>query len=284
MGKLYVVATPIGNLNDMTKRAIEVLENVDIILCEDTRHSLKLLNHYHIKKRLISYHKFNEEQRTKEIIEKLENNDIALITDAGTPCISDPGYILVKEAKEKNFEVLGVGGISAVITALSVSGINTDHFTFLGFFPRTTKEKLEFINKMKDSKVTTFIIYESPKRIIKTLEFLKENIEIKKVSVSSDLTKLHEKNYFGEIEKVLKELKENEKSDLGEYTIVIEITPKKEQKVNELSLEARLIDTMIKNNISLKESINLLNNKEIPKKEIYNASLKLKELLNKNDW
>jgi len=283
MGKLYVVATPIGNLNDMTKRAIEVLENVDIILCEDTRHSLKLLNHYHIKKRLISYHKFNEEQRTKEIIEKLENNDIALITDAGTPCISDPGYILVKEAKEKNFEVLGVGGISAVITALSVSGINTDHFTFLGFFPRTTKEKLEFINKMKDSKVTTFIIYESPKRIIKTLEFLKENIEIKKVSVSSDLTKLHEKNYFGEIEKVLKELKENEKSDLGEYTIVIEITPKKEQKVNELSLEARLIDTMIKNNISLKESINLLNNKEIPKKEIYNASLKLKELLNKND-
>jgi len=102
MGKLYVVATPIGNLNDMTKRAIEVLENVDIILCEDTRHSLKLLNHYHIKKRLISYHKFNEEQRTKEIIEKLENNDIALITDAGTPCISDPGYILVKEAKEKN--------------------------------------------------------------------------------------------------------------------------------------------------------------------------------------
>lgn len=282
MGKLYVVATPIGNLADITKRALEVLNSVDIILCEDTRHSLKLLNYYNIKKRLISYHKFNEVERTKEIINMLEDNDIALITDAGSPCISDPGYILVNNVKQKGFEVIGVGGISAVITALSVSGLNTDRFTFLGFFPRNNKERESFIETIINSDVTTFVVYESPKRIIKTLEFLNEKLEDVTLSVSSDLTKLHEKNYFGSIDKVLKDLRANDKSDLGEYTIVLE---KKEKEIvveESHTLEARLIDLMVKNSFSLKDAIEALNkDKNLHKKDIYDASLRLKELLKK---
>ena len=123
MNKLYVVATPIGNLQDISQRALDTLKEVDLILCEDTRHSLKLLNYYNIKNKLMSYHKFNEKEKTNEILNILKEKDVAIITDAGTPCISDPGYILIKSAKEHNIEVIGVGGISACITALSVSGI-----------------------------------------------------------------------------------------------------------------------------------------------------------------
>ena len=161
MGTLYVVATPIGNLNDMTKRAIETLKEVDIILCEDTRTSMKLLNNFNIKNKLMSYHKYNEQEQTKNIIKLLkQDKNIAIITDAGTPCISDPGYILVKGARENNITVIPIGGISALITALSASGIETDKFTFQGFFPRETKEKtklLEELNKTKTRKRTKHI-------------------------------------------------------------------------------------------------------------------------------
>ena len=160
MGTLYVVATPIGNLNDMTKRAIQTLKDVDIILCEDTRHSLKLLNHYEIKNKLISYHKFNEKERTQSIINYLkEDKQIAIITDAGTPCISDPGYILIKEARLNNINITPIGGISALITALSVSGLKSDNFTFYGFFPREQKDKKELIKNIKNININTFIFY-----------------------------------------------------------------------------------------------------------------------------
>ena len=281
MGTLYVVATPIGNLNDMTKRAIETLKEVDIILCEDTRTSLKLLNHFDIKNKLVSYHKFNEQEKTSSIIKDLkQNKNIALISDAGTPCISDPGYILVKKAREENINVIGIGGISAVITALSISGLNSDKFTFQGFFPRETKDKNKLIKELETSNINTHIFYESPKRIIKTLEYIKENLGNIKVSVSRELTKLHEKTYQGNIKEVLEELKTDEKSSLGEYTFIIEKEIKIEEKEN-LSIEALLIDKMIKNNISLKDAITLLNkeNDNLSKKDIYNASLNLKDIL-----
>ena len=160
MGTLYVVATPIGNLNDMTPRAVEVLKNVNLILCEDTRHSLGLLNYFNIKNRLMAYHKFNEKEKVNEIISYLKSgDDIALITDAGSPCISDPGYILVNEARKEGVNVIGVGGISAVITALSVSGLNTDSFSFYGFFPRENKEKDEFIKNIESTKSNLAVIY-----------------------------------------------------------------------------------------------------------------------------
>ena len=280
IGNLFIVATPIGNLSDITLRAIDTLKNVDIILCEDTRHSLKLLNHYEIKNKLISYHKFNEKERSSYIVSLLkEGKNIALISDAGTPCISDPGYILIKEVKDNNIPVIPVGGISAVVSALSVCGLNTDNFTFYGFFPKENKDKEELVNSIKKSDVNLFIFYESPKRIIKTLEYLFEKLGNIKISLSSDLTKLHEKNYYGSIEKVINELNDNEKSGLGEYTLIIEC-PKEEEIKESMSIEAMLIDVIIKNNITMKEAIEIVskNNKKISKKDIYNASLNIKNL------
>jgi len=283
MGNLYVVATPIGNLNDMTKRAIDTLKEVDIILCEDTRTSLKLLNYFEIKNKLVSYHKFNEMDKVDSVISDLKDGkNIALISDAGTPCISDPGYILVNKAREEGILVYGVGGISAFVTALSVSGLNTDKFTFMGFFPRENKDKNEVIDFIENSSVNTYVFYESPKRIIKTLEFIYQNLGNVKVCVSRELTKLHEVSYYGFIGEVLKQISNDDNYLKGEYTFVLEkeISIKKE---NEISIESLLINEIIKNNITLKEAISKLNseNSNFSKKEIYNAGLNLKEIVNK---
>ena len=281
MGTLFIVATPIGNLKDMTQRAIETLNKVDYILCEDTRNSIKLLNHFDIKNKLVSYHKFNETEKTNKVLKDLKNNkNIALISDAGSPCISDPGYILVKSAKESNIPVIGIGGISALITALSISGLDSNNFTFHGFFPRENKDKNKLIKEIENSNILTHIFYESPKRIIKTLEYLNTNLGNIKISVSKELTKVHEKNYYGSIDKVLDKLKNDEKATSGEYTFIIE-KEIKENKESSISIEALLVDQMIKENISLKEAINNLNTKydNLSKKDIYNASLNLKEII-----
>lgn len=283
MGTLYVVATPIGNLNDMTKRAIETLKEVDIILCEDTRTSMKLLNNFNIKNKLISYHKYNEQEQTKNIIKLLkQDKNIAIITDAGTPCISDPGYILVKEARENNITVIPIGGISALITALSASGIETDKFTFQGFFPRETKEKTKLLEELNKTTIKVHIFYESPKRIIKTLEYLKNNLDIEKISIFKELTKLHEKNYYGSLEEVLNKLQNEEKTNQGEYTFIIK-TKQKQEKEQNISLEALIIDKLIKEQKTIKEIVEILNkeNKNISKKDLYNASLNLKQILKK---
>ena len=150
---IYFVATPIGNLKDITIRALDVLKDVDIIACEDTRNSLKLLNHYQISKKLIAYHKFNEKERTMEIINDLKKGkNIALVSDAGTPCISDPGYILVKEARENDIKVIGIPGCSAVITALSIGGLDTSSFSFYGFVPTENKAKKQLQTVKSDNK------------------------------------------------------------------------------------------------------------------------------------
>ena len=169
-----------------------------------------------------------------------------------------------------------------MITSLSISGLNSDKFTFQGFFPRETKDKNKLIKELETSNINTHIFYESPKRIIKTLEYIKDNLGNMKISVSRELTKLHEKTYQGDITKVLEELKNDEKSTLGEYTFIIEKEEKQEEKIN-LSIEALLLDKIIKNNISLKEAINTLNkeNDNLSKKDIYNASLNLKDVITK---
>lgn len=284
MGNLYIVATPIGNLKDMTQRAIETLKEVDYILCEDTRTSLTLLNHFDIKKKLVSYHKFNEQDRSSSIIKDLkEGKNIAIISDAGTPCINDPGEYLVRKAREEKISVFGIGGISAVITALSISGLDTKSFTYYGFFPREKKDQHKLIEEIKSSNIKTYIFYESPKRIIKTLEVLEKELPNIKVSICKELTKLHEKNYYGDITKVLKELKNDDKAQAGEYTFVIEKQEQIQKEQINISIESQLIDYIIKDNISLKEAIDKLNkdNKNLSKKEIYNASLNLKNILNK---
>lgn len=285
MGSLYVVATPIGNLSDITKRAIEVLNDVDYILCEDTRTSLKLLNYFNIKNKLMSYHKFNEAERVKKVLFDLKKGlNVALISDAGTPCINDPGSVIVKECKENDISVYGVGGISAFVTALSISGLDTSSFTFCGFFPREKQKQVELIKEINKSSVKTFVFYESPKRIVKSLEFLCKQLPNAKVNVCKELTKIHEKSFYGNINLVLENLKLDDKTSVGEYTFIVEKEEKKElETANEknISIEAMLVDKMIKNNITLKEAIDFLNKEssDLSKKDIYNASLNVKNLI-----
>lgn len=281
MGNLYIVATPIGNLDDFSKRGIETLKNCDLILAEDTRQTLKLLSHFNIKNKLMSYHKFNELKKVDQIIEYLKDGkNISLVSDAGTPCISDPGYILVNKAKEKNINVLAISGCSAVISALSVSGLDTSSFTFYGFVPQDNKERKKLFEEIKYSKVKTKVLYESPKRIIKLLEELKKEFTDCYVSICHELTKIHEKTIYGNINKVYDEFKLDENANRGEYVVLINNKPI-EKKDNNLSIESLLIDEIIKNNISLKEAINNIKNKNnnLSKKNIYDASLNLKKYL-----
>lgn len=281
MGILYVVATPIGNLGDFSPRAVQILKESDFILVEDTRQTIKLLNYFDIKTKMISYHKFNETKRTKEIIEELKNGkNISLVSDAGTPCISDPGYILVKEARKNGIDVIGIPGASAVITALSIGGVDTSTFTFYGFVPTDNKSKKELFEAIKTSNVKTKVIYESPKRIIKLLEELKNEIPGCVVSVCSELTKVHESCLYGNIDEIYEKMKENPDSGKGEYVVLIENEKIKEEEQT-LSIESMLVDEIVKNNCTIKEAIDIVNskNKDISKKEIYNASLNLKKFI-----
>ncbi|MDD2495877.1 MAG: 16S rRNA (cytidine(1402)-2'-O)-methyltransferase, partial [Tissierellia bacterium] len=201
MSKLYIVPTPIGNLNDMTPRAVDILKECDLILAEDTRHSQKLMNYFDINTKLISYHKFNEKSRTEEIIEEILNDDksVAIITDAGTPCISDPGYEIVKSAREQGIEVIGLAGASAAIIALSIAGIKTDEFVFYGFLPRKKSEIDEALNKILQNPIKTFVLYESPKRVINLIENIKEHMPNADLCVCKELTKIHERCFYGKV-------------------------------------------------------------------------------------
>lgn len=282
MGILYVVATPIGNLGDFSKRAEDTLRESDLILVEDTRQTIKLLNYFDIKVKMLSYHKFNEKERVEEIIKFLnEGKNISLVSDAGTPCISDPGYILIKEALKNNIKVIGIPGCSAVITSLSVSGLDTSSFAFYGFVPTENKAKKELFERIKHSDISTKVIYESPKRIIKLLEYIKKEIPGCVVSVCTELTKIHENTISGKIEKIYEKMKDDPNSFKGEYVVLINNKPLKEEK-NVISTEALLIDLIVKNKCSLKDAIKILNdsNKNLNKKDIYNASLKLKNIIN----
>lgn len=226
---LYIVATPIGNLSDITLRALEVLKSVDYILCEDTRVTRKLLDFYKIKnKKLESYHQHTNEKKVKQIIELIQNNNVALVTDAGTPGISDPGNKLIKilthfsggsilaKAIEK-IEIIPIPGVSAVTAALSISGLPTDKFLFLGFVPHK-KARQKFLQQVLDEK-TTVVFYESKYRIIKTLEFLACHKNNKHFVVCRELTKKFENIYRGNINKVLEQVKNDVVK--GEYVVVV---------------------------------------------------------------
>lgn len=282
MGILYVVATPIGNLGDFSKRAEDTLRESDLILVEDTRQTIKLLNYFDIKVKMLSYHKFNEKERVDEIIKFLnEGKNISLVSDAGTPCISDPGYILIKEALKNNIKVIGIPGCSAVITSLSVSGLDTSSFAFYGFVPTENKAKKELFERIKHSDISTKVIYESPKKIIKLLEYIKKEIPGCVVSICTELTKIHENTINGKIEEIYEKMKDDPNSFKGEYVVLINNKPLKEEK-NVISTEALLVDLIVKNKCSLKDAIKILNdsNKNLNKKDIYNASLKLKNIIN----
>lgn len=284
MGTLYVVATPIGNLDDITKRAIDTLNSVDLIACEDTRTSSVLLKRFNINKKLVSYHKFNEKGKSNSLIDDLKNGkDIALISDAGCPCISDPGSILVKEAVNNNIEVIAIPGPSATITSLMCSGMDTETFTFYGFLDRENKKIVESLEKIKNDSSNIAIIYESPKRIIKLLEKINEVLDNPNVCLCNDLTKKFEKKYYGKANDVLKELNNNPNNELGEYVLLIEKNKKKEEKEDSYSLESLITDEMVKNKCTMKDAIKIVSDKyKINKNEVYNASLNLKKFFDKN--
>ena len=219
MSKLFIVPTPIGNLGDITFRAIETLKSVDLILAEDTRTSLKLLKHYKITSKIESYHMHNEHKKADSIINKIrEGNTIALISDAGTPSISDPGFLLVRECIKNNIEVECLPGATALITALVISGLPSDKFLFEGFLPAKkgrTKRLKELSNEKK-----TIIFYESPHRILKTLkDFSNYFSPEKQVSVSREITKIYENTFRGTIEESIVHFEKNKPK--GEFVIVL---------------------------------------------------------------
>lgn len=279
MSKLNVVATPIGNLKDITLRAIDVLKESDIILCEDTRTSQVLLNTYDIKSKLVSYHKFNEDYRSENIIEKMLNEDIvvSLITDAGTPCISDPGSYIVQKARENDIDIFVLPGASAVISSLSVSGFHFKEFAFLGFFPRENKEQKQFLENIEKSKIDTYVFYESPKRIIESLTLFSKKFPNLKVICCNDITKKFERYTYGNIIEVIQQLEDNQNSQLGEYAVCIQKQEEFIEEKNELSLEAIICDDIIKNGGTIKDSINRLK-QAYSKNNLYTASLNLKKI------
>ena len=265
-GKIYIVATPIGNLDDITLRALKILKEVDLIAAEDTRQTLKLLNHFQISKPLISYHRHNEDIKSNILIEKLKNGEnIALVSDAGTPGICDPGEEVIKKAIEENIDVIPIPGACAFVNALIASGLNTKEFIFLGFLPlnkKLRKEKLEEINKSDK----TIIIYEAPHKLKNTLIDLKEILKNRKIVLARELTKIHEEF----IRKDIDELLENIDNLKGEMILIIEGIEDKGEEESELNL------------LTLEEHYNYYKNKGFEKKEIIKKIAKDRNV-NKNE-
>ncbi len=266
-GTLYVVATPIGNLEDITYRAIRTLQEVDIIAAEDTRHTLKLLNHYKITKHLISYHRHNEETKSEELISKLkEGKKIALVSDAGTPGICDPGEQIIRKCLEEGIEIIPIPGACAFVNALICSGLETQSFLFLGFLPLNKKNRKQKLEQIKNSEQTV-MIYEAPHKLKTTLQDLKEVIGDRRVVIARELTKIHEEFIRGTIDEII-EKTENIK---GEIIILVEKSETEAEKkdFSEISLEEHF-SYYEKQGIDKKEIIKkIAKDRNTSKNEIY---------------
>ena len=273
-GTLFVVATPIGNLEDITIRALKVLKEVDIILCEDTRSARNLLRSHEIKGKLTSYHSYNESLKTEEFIQSLrEGKNIALISESGTPCISDPGSLLVRNAIQNNLKVSPIPGPSALAASLSASGISTDKVLFLGFLSKIKGKKTKELLFIKNINVTT-VIYESPKRIEKTLTNLANFIPDREVFVIREMTKMYEESYKGLPKDLL--LKIPKDKFRGEFCLVIAKGNKREEP-NREEIEEKALKMMNDLGISPSDTAKLLAKEhEIPKKTVYKLITDLK--------
>ena len=284
-GKLYIVATPIGNSRDMSPRGREILSSVDIIAAEDTRRSMVLLGKLEIRNRLVSNHKFNEYGKARYFVdEMLAGKSVAVITDAGTPCISDPGNELIRAAVEAGIDVIGVPGCCAAVTALSVSGFDLSSFLFYGFFPRENVERRKLLEKLRRGDTRTFVFYESPKRIMELVDFFVESEAGVRMCLCNDMTKLHEMSFRGSPAEVKEKLLAKGNYDKGEYAVVIEIEEsylftKTEHTV---SAEAMLVDAMIARGVTGKDAVAAVladENNSYSKNELKAALLNLKKLI-----
>jgi len=277
MSELYVVATPIGNLSDISARAIEVLKRVDLIACEDTRHSARLLNHLNIQKPLLSYHDHNESQQTKNLIGKLQaGQSIALISDAGTPLISDPGYQLVKQAHENNIIVVPLPGPCALITALSASGLPSDRFTFEGFLPAKQQARIETLEKLS-AETRTLIFYESTHRISASLaDMVKVFGADRHAVVARELTKAFETLRGDELVNLSEWVKEDANQRKGEVVLLVRGAAAKEQ--DEVRVEAEKVLAVLLEELPVKQAAQLAAKITGGKKNaLYQLALEMKQ-------
>lgn len=264
--KLYVVGTPIGNLADLTYRAKEMLSMVDYIACEDTRHSLVLLNYYDIKKPLISYHKFNEQDSSEKIIHLIrEGNSVALITDAGMPAISDPGAVLIRAAREAGIQVESVPGPTALTTAYSISGIKENGFVFLGFLPEKEGAKIKLISEFKNSSFP-IIIYCAPHDIEKTINLLKDQLGDRKIVIVKEISKMYEKVISGLLSNITLD------NNKGEFVLIIE---PQMLKISKEEIIKNLEDAE-KKGLKKSEAVKLVSDTlDVPRNDVYSISIEI---------
>ncbi|HET7317532.1 MAG TPA: 16S rRNA (cytidine(1402)-2'-O)-methyltransferase [Nitrospirota bacterium] len=272
-GTLYIVSTPIGNLEDITVRAIRVLKEVDLIAAEDTRHTRHLLDRYEITTPLTSYHDHNKEEKAPVLVARLlEGSSVALVSDAGTPGISDPGYFLINVAADQKIPVVPVPGATAAIAALSISGLPTDSFVFEGFLPAKHAARLKRLKNLTQEK-RTIIFYEAPHKIVKTLEDMIEVLGDRKAVVTRELTKIHEETIRGMFSDILSHLREG--TVRGEFTIVVH-GASTEPAAQDIDPAEYLKNLMLHRGLSKKEAIAAAAEElGLPKKEVYKESLKL---------
>ncbi len=272
-GKLYLCATPIGNLEDITFRVIRTLQEVDLIAAEDTRNSIKLLNHFEIKTPMTSYHEYNKIEKGRKLVEKLQEGvNIALITDAGTPGISDPGEELVKMCYEAGIEVTSLPGPAACITALTLSGLPTRRFAFEAFLPSDKKERQAVLKELVD-ETRTIILYEAPHRLIKTLQELLDNLGNRRITICRELTKKHETAFATTLEEAISYYEANEPK--GECVLVLEGRSREElrqeevAKWEEMTIEEHM-DYYLNQGIQKKEAMKMVaKDRGVSKRDIY---------------
>ncbi len=282
MPTLYIIATPIGNLGDMSPRAVETLKSVGLIAAEDTRVTMRLTSHFGIHTPLTSCHEHNEENKSKKIVERMlaENIDAALTTDAGTPAISDPGYLLVKAAWEAGIRVIPIPGPTAMASALSICGFDTSEFAFYGFLPRQKKELREKLNQIGHGAPVA-VLHESPHRVVELTEAIAEIFPVARVAVCCDLTKRYELTLRGNVLDVLTAMQQNPNVEKGEYCLVLDLhdVPRQEdQKAPPVSLEARILEAMLSGS-TLRDAVDMLTSSGVKKNAAYAASLKVKDFL-----
>ncbi len=276
-GTLYLCATPIGNLSDMTERVIDTLSEVDLIAAEDTRNSIKLLNHFEIRTPMTSYHEYNKVEKANQLISQLiDGKNIALITDAGTPAISDPGEVLVAKCLEAGIHVTSLPGCCACITALTLSGLSTRRFCFEGFLPSDKKEKQLVLDELKD-ETRTIILYEAPHHLKRTLQELYDTVGERRITLCRELTKKFETVFPTTLEQAISYYEENEPK--GEYVLVLEgksreeIRQKEQAKWEEMSIEEHMA-YYEKKGIDRKSAMKqVAADRGVPKRVIYQALL-----------
>jgi 16S rRNA (cytidine1402-2'-O)-methyltransferase len=274
-GALYVVATPIGNREDITVRALNTLREVDLIAAEDTRKTGSLLSHHKIKNRLISYHEHNENKRTPQIISKLlDGSSIALVSNAGTPSVSDPGYRLIEATIENNIKVIPIPGVSAATTAISVSGLPTDSFVFIGFPPKKKGKRLKFLAELA-LEPRPLIFYESPKRLLTLLEEIISCMGDRPALLAREMTKLHEEFIRGSVSEILMTMKKRAKVK-GECTLIVSAREEKEE------IDSQIVEGAIKAELEKQQSglsaitRTIAQKYGLPKNEVYDLALKVK--------